>query len=96
MKDEGDEAAEAYLRDMEMCMGSVYAPDGVWADMRWLIAQLRKSRAALRPFAAMDRDGCDPTEHACVRGIASDMTVITSGDFCRARQALLIHEAFLP
>lgn len=40
--------------------------------------------AALEPFARMHREGSDPTEHACVRGISSDMTVVTSGDFERA------------
>lgn len=39
---------------------------------------------ALSPFANMHRKGGDPNEHACVRGISSDMTVITSGDFARA------------
>lgn len=39
---------------------------------------------ALRPFALMDRSDSDPTELACVRGTASDMTVLTSGDFSEA------------
>lgn len=44
-------------------------------------------RAALAPFALMHREDSDPKEHACVRGVASDMTVITSGDFERAASA---------
>lgn len=35
----------------------------------------------LRPFALMERIGSDPEELACVRGTASDMTVLTSGNF---------------
>lgn len=45
-------------------------------------------RMALEPFAAMHREGSDPHELACQRGVASDMTVLTSGDFERAATVL--------
>ena len=45
-------------------------------------------RDALKPFAAMDRPDCDLSELSCQRGIASDMTIITSRDFRNARAAL--------
>lgn len=48
----------------------------------------RKLREALRPFADMHRDGCDLNEISCVRGHASDMTILRSGDFKRAADAL--------
>lgn len=64
----------------------------VWATERQNVAALRSQvkalREALKPFASMHRDGSDPKELACVRGVASDMTVITSGDFERADAAL--------
>ena len=44
--------------------------------------------AALRPFAEMDRADCNLNEVACRRGAASDLTIITSGDFRRAAEAL--------
>lgn len=50
--------------------------------------ELTTLREALEPFAAMDRTTCDLKEYACVRGIASDMTVITSGDFRNAAKVL--------
>lgn len=43
---------------------------------------------ALKPFAAMHREGCLLTEVACIRGVASDMTMITSEDFANAYNAL--------
>lgn len=45
---------------------------------------------ALRPFAEMDREGCDLHEIACERGVASDLTIITSGDFRHATEALAL------
>lgn len=42
----------------------------------------------LTRFAKMDRDGCDLSELACQRGVASDMTILTSQDFRDARRAL--------
>ena len=57
------------------------------------LAEYADVRAALLPFARMHRDGTDPKEHACVRGVASDMTVITSGDFAKAAMLLnYVHE----
>jgi hypothetical protein len=47
-----------------------------------------KLTEALRPFATMHRIGSDPSEVACQRGTASDLTIITSGDFQRAYEAL--------
>lgn len=35
----------------------------------------------LEPIAAMDRPGCDLSELACERGVASDKTILTSRDF---------------
>jgi len=43
---------------------------------------------ALQPFADMDREECDLTEVACERGVASDLTIITSRDFREARLTL--------
>jgi hypothetical protein len=43
---------------------------------------------ALNPFALMHREGTDPSECACQRGIASDLTMITSRDFARAAESL--------
>lgn len=43
---------------------------------------------ALKPFAKMHREGCDLNELACSRGVASDLTIITSGDFANASAAL--------
>lgn len=48
---------------------------------------------ALRTFAAMDRPDCDLSEWACSRGIASDMTILTSRDFRQAADALSKLEA---
>jgi hypothetical protein len=50
--------------------------------------RLRELREALEPFARMHREDCDLSELACQRGIASDMTIITSRDFARAFEAL--------
>jgi hypothetical protein len=44
---------------------------------------------ALRPFALMHRLGSDSKEVACMRGAASDMTVVTSADFEAAFNLLL-------
>jgi hypothetical protein len=55
------------------------------ADQEERIAELEK---ALKPFADMHRPGTDPKELACSRGVASDMTILTSGDFERAASAL--------
>jgi hypothetical protein len=43
---------------------------------------------ALRPFAAMHREGTPPDEVAVVRGWASDMTMLTSADFQRAHEII--------
>ena len=53
---------------------------------------LDKAIEALRPFAAMHREGCDPNEVACKRGTASDMTMLTSSDFQRASKVLAKYE----
>ena len=49
------------------------------------IASLEKQRTkllqALEPFAKMHRKDSDPHELACERGVASDKTMIFSGDF---------------
>jgi len=45
--------------------------------------------AALRPFARMHREGSDPAELACQRGVASSATCLTSADFERAFELLL-------
>jgi len=47
--------------------------------------------SVLRPFAEMDREDTerlkiDMDELACSRGIASDMTIITSNDFRKAKE----------
>lgn len=51
---------------------------------------------ALAPFAAMDRDGCDLDELVLQRGVASDMTIITSREFREANAALAAFRARYP
>lgn len=53
-----------------------------------LCARVIGLEAALRPFAEMDREDCDLAEVACMRGVASDMTIIISNDFRKARALL--------
>lgn len=52
--------------------------------------KIKKLTQALQPFAEMDREGehINLSELACQRGIASDMTIITSEDFRRAAEIL--------
>lgn len=52
--------------------------------------KIKSLRKALECFAAMDRPGdhVNLDEPACVRGIASDLTMITSRDFRRASEVL--------
>jgi hypothetical protein len=49
---------------------------------------IEELRDALRPFAAMHREGTDLDEMACSRGVASDMTCVYSVDFKRAHEVL--------
>lgn len=42
----------------------------------------------LRPFAEMDREGCELDEQTCARGTASDLTILTSRNFRHARTLL--------
>ena len=42
----------------------------------------------LKPFAAMHRPYSDPSELGCIRGTASDRTIIISKDFERANECL--------
>lgn len=51
-------------------------------------ARIEQLETALIPFARMHRDGVNSDDVACVRGVASDMTLITSRDFERAHEAL--------
>lgn len=50
-------------------------------------------RKALEPFAAMDRPEGDLSEAACIRGVASDMTMITSRNW---RDAAKVFESPCP
>ncbi len=52
--------------------------------------KINKLVEALEPFAQMDRDveGVNLQEVACQRGVASDLTLITSQDFRRAAEVL--------
>lgn len=43
---------------------------------------------ALRPFARMHREECDPDEIACIRGTGFDKTAISSEDFQKAFELL--------
>lgn len=45
---------------------------------------LQDTDGVLRAFAEMDREDCDLAETACMRGTASDLTIITSNDFRKA------------
>jgi hypothetical protein len=47
-------------------------------------SHLEQLRSTLLPFAEMDRENGDLNEVACQRGTASDLTILTSGDFRRA------------
>ena len=47
-------------------------------------SHLEQLRSTLLPFAEMDRENGDLNEVACQRGMASDLTILTSGDFRRA------------
>jgi len=60
---------------------------------RPVLSALVECAEALKVFAEMDRVGDDLGELACQRGIASDMTILTSGDFRRAALALKKLEA---
>jgi hypothetical protein len=42
----------------------------------------------LKPFAEMDREGCDLSEEAVRRGYASDLAILTSKDFRKAKLTL--------
>ncbi|KKL19332.1 hypothetical protein LCGC14_2466540 [marine sediment metagenome] len=52
--------------------------------------KIRQLVKALAPFAKMDRGGedADLFEVVCQRGTASDLTLLTSGDFRRATEVL--------
>ena len=50
--------------------------------------RIKELEEALQPFAWMHRSGTDPNELACIRGTASDMTMLPSGDFARAATLL--------
>ena len=50
--------------------------------------RIKELEEALKPFAKMHREGTDPSEIACQRGVASDMTIITSQDFAFAASVL--------
>lgn len=66
---------------------------GNWsAPSKKLDEVINTLRQALKPFAAMDRPNCDLNEIACHRGVASDMTILTSADFRRAAEALELTE----
>lgn len=53
--------------------------------------KIRQLIKALTPFAKMDREGEGTIafdEVACQRGTASDLTILTSGDFRRAAEVI--------
>lgn len=50
---------------------------------------LGEALEALKPFAAMHREGTPPEEVAVVRGVASDLTMLTSADFQRAHEVIV-------
>ena len=61
---------------------------GEWGHIMKALEGNEKMVNALRPFAAMSREGTDPKEVAVTRGYASDMTIVTSGDFDRAAEVV--------
>lgn len=63
---------------------SYLLPDPGGEAARKLLDIIEFYHKALEPFALMHREGSDPNEVACIRGVASDMTMITSGDFAEA------------
>jgi hypothetical protein len=64
-----------------------YFADYALAEIAWHAGAEQASKA-LVPFAKMARDDDDPEEVACVRGTASDATMLTSADFAEARRVL--------
>ena len=50
--------------------------------------RIERLQEALGPFAAMHREGSDPLEVACSRGVASDLTIFVSADFAYADKVL--------
>ena len=65
-----------------------FLPDPAPEVVGELIEEIEHLRNALLPFARMDRPDCNLNETASVRGTASDMTIITSGDFRNAAVSL--------
>ena len=57
-------------------------------DVKKLLEENRELKLALIPFAKMHRPGCDLSQLAAQRGIASDTTILTSRDFSNAAEAL--------
>lgn len=62
--------------------------DGAWPTYKHLEERIARLEKALKPFAEMDREDCDLQETACRRGTASDLTILTSGDFRTAKEVL--------
>ena len=58
------------------------------AEIARLKAENERLVKALEPFALMHRDDCDLNEIALTRGTASDMTVLCSRDFKKAKELL--------
>lgn len=72
-------------------------------DIKCLCQMLRRSKAntkrlteALKPFAAMHREGTTGEVVVLVRGRASDRTILTNGDFTLAAEALSKVTPLLP
>lgn len=88
----GDNTMREWPELKEYCL-HVYrcgAADGVANERERIERGIKTLSEALQPFAEMDREGGDLSEVACQRGTASDLTIITSADFRRARAALAL------
>lgn len=81
------------LTDAAVAKSGFMGEEKVTADFsRRLERERHVLIAALRPFAAMHRDESSyPDDHViALRGVASDLTMITEGDFRDAHKALTL------
>ena len=88
------EAARANTRDIP-CGVALEYQSASFQDVRDAVKRemghrerADKAEAALRPFAAMHREGCKPSDLALMRGHGYDMTVLESRHFQAAHDIL--------
>lgn len=74
---------------LDQSIGQIFPHANPWLDGSKMLGMGERICEALRPFALMHRADSDPSELACARGVASDMTCVMSADFERAFDLLL-------